>query len=115
APPFRWVDGAALFSPAVQAHFSPADVRTEYIPILPLNAPDKSWPDQFAAPLLDPEALSDLWEPRAVEAALEPLAAGYEKWIPAQEAAAASLSGRELEAARANLSGCRAVLPRIRA
>lgn len=113
--PFFWVDGAALFPQAVQRRFSPAAVRTEYIPLLPVNAPDKSWPDNLELPELNPEILAEIWDPADIRRALDPLADGYEAWIVDREADAQRLAESELATARDHLSGCRRVLERMRA
>jgi hypothetical protein len=114
--PFFWLDGAALLSPAIQRRFSPAAVRTEYLPLLPVNAPDKTWDLSFGtSPQLDPEILAETWLPADVHRALDPLADGYEAWIVAREADARPLAGSELTAARTHLATCRRVLDRMRA
>lgn len=112
--PFFWVDGAALFPPAVQQRFSPAAVRTEYLPILPVNAPDKGWATG-ARPELDPDVLSETWMPGDVHRALDSLCDGYEAWIRARDSEAQTLAGPELTAARSHLATCRGVLDRMRA
>lgn len=112
--PFFWVDGAALFPPAVQQRFSPAAVRTEYIPILPVNAPDKGW-STGARPELDPEILAETWAPDDVHRALDPLCDGYEAWIRGRETEVQTLTGPEMTAARSHLAMCRGVLDRMRA
>jgi hypothetical protein len=113
--PFYWVDGATLFPPAVQRRFSPAAVRTEYLPILPVHAPDKTWPANLPSPELAPDILAETWAPADIRRALDPLADGYEAWIRAREADAQTLAGPELAAARAHLATCRRVLDRMRA
>lgn len=114
-PPFFWTDGAALFPSAVQQRFSPPAVRTEYVPLLPVNAPDKAWPANLPAPQLDPDVLAETWAPADLHGALDPLAEGYEAWIAAREADAQMLTGSELTAAQAHLTTCRRVLDRMRA
>src|SRR5262249_7614361 len=101
--------------PPVQRRFSPAAVRTEYLPLLPVNAPDKSWPANLATPQLDPEVLAETWIPADVRRALDPLADGYEAWIVAGEGDAQRLTGSELVTARIHLTTCRRVLERMRA
>ncbi len=113
--PFRWTDGVAVFDPPTLARFSPPDVRTEYVPAIPVNAPDKTWPASVPAPQLDPERLSETWDPADVGAALYPLVAGYETWIVQEEAAARSLPGSHQAAAARHLAVCREALDRMRA
>ncbi len=113
-PPFYWIDGAALFPPTTCGRFSPATVRTEYVPLLPANAPDKTWPANLPAPELDPELLAETWDPADVHRALDPIAQGYEAWIRSLEVDARALTGSELTTAAAHLATCRRVLDRMR-
>src|SRR5262245_62403046 len=71
--PYCWADGAALFDPTVLSRFSLADVRTEYVPVLPVNAPDKGLHPQRPAPELNPDVLGELWDPAALRPAPSPL------------------------------------------
>jgi hypothetical protein len=113
--PFHWADGAALFDATVVRQFSPADVRTEYLPAIPVNAPEKAWPTHLPAPELDPERLSEMWNPMHLRSALDPLADGYESWIVREERAAHALPGEHHPATARHLATCRHMLTRIRA
>lgn len=113
--PFFWIDGDALFPPAIRHRFSPATVRTEYLPVVPVNAPEKTWPIELTAPELDPDVLAEIWDPTLLRRALDPLADGYESWIRAREVEAQTLVGPELFTARRHLASCRHVLDRMRA
>lgn len=37
-PPFRWSDGRHLFDDWTVAEFEPANVRSEFVPVVPVNA-----------------------------------------------------------------------------
>jgi hypothetical protein len=115
AQPFQWLDGVALFDATVRARFSPAAVRTEYLPVFPVNAPEKTWPAGLVGPQLDPDVLCEAWDPAEIRSSLEPLADGYEGWIRDREQELGALAGPELQSAQAHLATCRQILGRIRA
>jgi hypothetical protein len=114
APPFHWIDGDAVFTQQDRAPFVLPQVRTEYVPIVPVNAPEKTWPAAMAPPELDPDVLAETWDPADVGRALHPLADGYETWINGLAAQMQGLQGGELQAAQAHIATCRDVLARIR-
>lgn len=113
--PFWWADGHELFDEVACGRFSPADVRTEYVPVVPVNAPAKTWPADWPAPELHPERLAELWNPEALDAALTPLEVGYGRWLQEREVEAVALGADERTVAERNLSSCRRVHTRIRA
>ncbi len=113
--PFTWLDGQEVLGQPAASRFSPPDVRTEYVPVVPVNAPDKTWPADLHEPQFSPEWVSEAWDPTQMRTGLDPLAAGYETWIQVREADIAALGPDEQETARRHLHGCRAVLGRIRA
>lgn len=113
-PPFEWTDAASVAAPE-RARFSAADVRTEFVPIYPVTAPDMKWPAGRPAPELDPEKLAEAWDPAVARTALDPLAESYERWIIDREAEAAAMAPDMRSIASANLGGCREALDRIRA
>ncbi len=115
AIPFHWLDGDAVFGAAVRTRFSPPDVRTEYVPVIPVNAPEKTWPTSMAGPELDPEILSETWAIEDLRAALEPLATGYDLWIQTQQAGVAGLEPSQQSAANRHLRRAQEALTRIRA
>lgn len=115
AAPFRWVDGDALFSEAVQRDFSPPEVRSEYLPVVPVNAPDKGWLMELDAPTLDPAVLAETWDAQSLRNALEPLADGYQIWIRAREQTLPELSNDERQSGQRHLDDCNRALSRIRA
>jgi hypothetical protein len=111
--PYCWADGAAVFGASVQARFSPADIRSEYVPVVPVPAPDKGWASAVPAPELRPDVLSETWEPAALRAALSPLAAGYDTWVTRLDGEVATLPAAHQSAARAAVARARAALQRI--
>lgn len=113
-PPYHWIDGDAVFEPQARAPFVLPEVRTEYVPIVPVNAPDKTWPIALPPPVLDPDLLAETWDPADVRRALDPLADGYEAWINGLVAQAQALQGAELQAAPSHIAVCRTVLARLR-
>ncbi|WP_150253936.1 DISARM system helicase DrmA [Nocardiopsis deserti] len=109
--PFVWVDGHHLFDEDAARAFVPADVRSEYVPVLPVNSPNKAWREEFRAPELDPLKLAEITESSEIHQALDPLAEGYQRWIFALEKehgrqGASTTVGR-------SISGCKRALTRI--
>jgi Lhr-like helicase len=113
--PFAWVDGDALLSPDDAGRFSPADVRTEYVPIVSVPSPARAWAGEGEEPELDPEVLSELWDGQELHAALAPLLAGYATWIEHRKNEARELAANEREIAEAGLCICTAALGRMTA
>ncbi|MBU3864031.1 DISARM system helicase DrmA [Streptomyces sp. 4503] len=112
-PPFRWSDGRHLFDDKTVAEFEPAEVRSEFVPVVPVNAPDKGWPTGAGdPPELDPVELAEITDGAVLRRKLEPLADAYERWIEGQ----ASGVGDHAPGtpAHRHLSGCRRALDRIR-
>ena len=112
-PPFVWLDGHHLFPPDVVAEFEPPDARSEFVPAIPVNAPDKRWPPGAGnPPELDPSRLAEITDGDVLRVQLTPLAAGYERWIDSQD----QLAGRPAPATAAgrNLARCRRALERLR-
>ncbi|MFI6505164.1 DISARM system helicase DrmA [Nonomuraea typhae] len=110
--PFIWSDGKHLFDAETVAAFSPADVRSEFVPIVPVNAPNKAWPDHMGtSPELNPMNLAELDDGVALGQALAPLADGYERWINLLEEDAGR-PAPEMPAGR-HILGCRRALARI--
>lgn len=112
-PPFAWLDGRHLFSPDIVAEFEPSDARSEFVPVIPVNAPDKAWSaDAGNPPELDPSRLAEIVDGDVLHAQLSPLAAAYEQWIDSQELVAGNPQP-DTPAGR-NLAGCRRALARLR-
>lgn len=112
-PPFAWLDGS-LLSPEVRERFSPPDARTDLVPAYQITAPQLSgaW---FGTTTLDPEQLSELWDPEEISAALNPLADAYQSWIDQREQEVGRLPEQHRAAAQRHLRDCRESLRRIRA
>ncbi len=106
APFHHWIDGQALWGSeeSILDSFSPAQVRSEYVPVVPVNAPNKSWPSEFGvSPQLDPEILAELFEPSEMRAALQPMVEGFRNWLLNEQAVADSLQSDDAEVVRAQL------------
>lgn len=114
-PPFRWIDGEAVVDPADRRRFSPADVRTEYVPMVPVPGPLRDWIDSAPRPELDPERLSDLWRATELHEALQPLLIAYAQWIAAKEVEANALTVAEQRIVTTQLAVCREALGRMTA
>jgi len=60
-------------------------IRSEFIPVYALSAPDFEWKEEFGTkPVLDAEALAEKWDPNELYEALTPLYRGYLKWFKLQ-------------------------------
>ena len=103
--PFTWIDGEALLSQYERERFSPADVRTEYVPLVPVPSPEREWHVTGAAPELDPQILSDLSGGEELDRALRPLLDGYAAWIRDRENEVADLEATERPIAAAQVAG----------
>lgn len=112
-PPFRWVDGQILPEEIRQRFLAP-DVRTEYLPVVPVQAPEvdlEEWEGQ--APELDAGCLSETWDPTRLREALGPLVTAYRNWISTLEARMSTLPGTDRQIAGRLLDRCRRVLQRM--
>ncbi len=82
--PFVWVDRDVV--PAADAAtFSRPDVRTEFVPTYPVQAPDFDLPGDGPAPLLEAARLAECWDPAILHDALAPIADRYDAWVTALE------------------------------
>ena len=76
-----WVDGT-LLSDADRAKFARADIRTEFVPLHLVMAPDvDSWPGDTLKPPLDAEFYSNQYDPAGLREALEPFNTAYKAWV----------------------------------
>jgi hypothetical protein len=105
--PFHWIDGEALLSQDERSRFSPADVRTEYVPVVPVPAPEREWHVRGRAPELEPLKLSELWDGGELDRALRPLLDGYAGWIADRTGEASNLADPERALAAAQLAAAR--------
>jgi len=84
-PPFVNSD-LELLPKGLKEKFSLPDVRTDFIPLVPVESPILSWQEKWGpAPELDAENLSEIWEPARIKSALSPLVNGYTKWLADEE------------------------------
>lgn len=118
APPFYWVDGdfvEAVAGRSVRDEFTCPDVRTEFVPVYPVEAPLLTWNHHWGdPPELRAEVLAETWDPDEIVSRLAPLIRGYERWIDSLRAAAGRLPARERQIAERLLDNCTAVLDRMR-
>ncbi|MEV4105697.1 DISARM system helicase DrmA [Nonomuraea sp. NPDC049649] len=111
AAPFVWIDGLHLFDTGIIEEFSPADIRSEFVPVVPVNAPSAEWRESVGpSPERDPMRLSELTDGDDLARALTPLALGYERWINDLGTTAQPAPG---SIAESHLTGCRRALTRI--
>jgi hypothetical protein len=111
-PPFTWLDGS-LLSSEIRERFSPADARTELVPAYLITAPQLAGDERLGATVLDPEQLSEFWEPQEIRAALSPLANAYQNWIEQQEGGINQLPEQHRAAAERHVAQCRESLRRM--
>lgn len=112
-PPFYWVDGE-LLPEEDRRRFSPPDVRTEFVPLYPVQAPLLEWRDEYGrAPETRADNLAELWEPEQIKDGLQPLVDGYRKWICSLRDEANSLQPDERRIADNLLDECDRVAERI--
>jgi len=111
--PYAWTDADSV--PEVErGQFSPADVRTELIPVYLVQSPRMGWDPRYGAqPLLDPAGLSETWQPEQLRGALTPLVEGYRAWITEQEEEIPNLEARFQPTAAHNLEFCRQAASRM--
>jgi len=113
ATPFVWTD-ASLVSTDEQQKFSPADVRTEFVPCYPIETPEMGWPLKYgASPVLDPETLAETWQPEKVHTNLQPLVDGYQAWITGQQELISTLTLTQQPIAQQQLQQCQRVSDRL--
>ena len=113
-PPFYWVDGEIL-PPELREKFSCPDVRTEFVPIFPVETPSYNWDARWGPkPELDARKLSETWNPTEVSNALNPLVNGYKSWISYLESIRDSMNEEHKEIATKIINRCYEILKRIR-
>ena len=80
-PGFAWVDGEALPEPD-RGRFSRADIRTEFVPMYSVLAPDvEYWPEDSKRPRLEAKFYSEQYDPAGLRDALEPFDTAYRVWV----------------------------------
>jgi len=76
-----WPDSmSSTVPPKIRETFSCPDIRTEYLPMYSILQPDTLAESEFKA-----TELSELWEPKLIESALNPIVTNYKQWIEAQQ------------------------------
>ena len=117
APFHHWIDGAAIWGrsdPEIVSEFSPADARTEYVPIVAVNAPANQWRNEFGpSPVLDPEELAELYDADAMRAALAPLVNGFANWLDSERSCMEQLHDERRDVVREQLAFTAAAVDRI--
>jgi hypothetical protein len=111
--PFVWID-RVLTSEEDHQRFSPADVRTEFIPCYPIEAPETGWSWPGTSPQLDPLTLAEMWESNEIHSCLDPLIDGYTQWIEKQAQRVPLLPAHWQPCAEKNLNRCRQAANRMR-
>lgn len=112
--PFAWTD-RDLVTAKEQAKYSPADVRTEFVPCYPVEAPEVQWVwPTGTRPELNPLVLAQTWKPAAIHQCLDSLVEGYEQWIAVQYQQIVALPSYWQSFARTNLNTCEQVARRMR-
>ena len=112
--PFTWID-RELVSEEDQRKFSPAHVRTDFIPCYPVEAPETGWSWPGTPPQLDPLILAEMWDPDEIRRYLDPLVEGYLQWIEEQAQRVPELPTHWRSHAERNLNRCLQAAERIRA
>ncbi|HOW13303.1 DISARM system helicase DrmA [Methanosarcina sp.] len=111
--PFRWLDGE-LLTPEERLQFSPADIRTEFVPLYSIPSPDLNLDNEFGHHLeLHAEKLAECWDPDVLRANLLPIAEGYRKWIDDMRVRAVSDSEEYIKIVEKILDDCEVVHRRI--
>src|SRR5207248_3159098 len=114
APPFRWQDAEVVVDAQLRQRFASPDVRTEYVPLLPVSAPELSTRAGYGDDaVLDPEELAETWESDALRAALAPLVGGYRQWIRELEQEGQRLPATSQPLTARLIAECLAVAQRI--
>jgi len=114
--PFHWADGdQPSMSPEDRTKFSRADLRTEFVPLYSIVAPNYDWPrDSDLAPELHATALAETWNPADLRTRLEPLTLAYGQWIQQLNQTITHMTSSEGEIARRLIRRCSEVLDGIR-
>lgn len=111
--PFSWTDSGSIIE-IERNKFTPADVRSELIPIYLIETPDMNWSEEFGqSPELRPERLAEIWEADQLRLALQPLVNGYRSWIEAQRNTLNQLDAIYQNVAQVHLQECDQVASRI--
>ena len=108
--PFAWADGE-LLSEEDRDMFTQPDVRTDYVPLYSITAPELAWnPEYGSAPQLNADTLAEICKPQDLRDALLPLCDGYERWIQELE----NNRNENREISEEIIEECKVVLKRIK-
>ena len=78
-PGFAWADGASVPA-SVRKKFGGCDVRTEFVPMYSVLAPDFSWRSKRKL-VLDAKSYSDEFDPKRLGRWLRPFDTDYKEWL----------------------------------
>ncbi|WJH31341.1 DISARM system helicase DrmA [Paenibacillus sp. CC-CFT742] len=85
SPPFIWTDGDNV-PVEIRRKFIYPDVRTDYTPTYPVEAPSMVWRESYGpSPEFNPEILAETWNPVEIKENLNPFVRGYKKWLEEQK------------------------------
>jgi hypothetical protein len=114
--PFSWDDAVILSSDALREFYRHPHLRTDYLPLYGIEAPQTDWgPKSLPRPDLRGATLSEAWEPSTLRDALEPLVTGYEAWLHVQRTIEVpALDATHLDAANKHLASADNAASRIR-
>lgn len=105
--PWQWPDGE-LLSVSDRSRFANCDLRSEFLPVIPVQSPDVEWRhDHGPSPELSARSLSECFGLESIQAALAPLVAGYGVWIENLQVELDEIPERYREQARHHLQLCR--------
>ncbi len=111
--PFSWTDSDSVEN-GERSKFSPADVRTDLVPVYLVQTPDMGWQHKYGAePELSPAALAEAWDPQEMKRGLQPLVDGYRSWIEEQQGQIHDLSATDQPVAQSHVQECIAAAERI--
>jgi hypothetical protein len=112
--PFKWIDGDAL-PKEDKNEFMETDVRTEFLPLYPVEAPTYDWNIKFGKkPELDTEKLAELYNAECLDKALKPLVEGYDKWINDSQIKIKGYTSEQQKMYQDNIDRCKYVCDRIK-
>lgn len=112
--PFTWLDGELLPLDERNA-FTPADVRTEFVPMYCIPSPRLDWSQEYGtAPELRAGVLAETWDSAQLRNTLSPLVFGYEQWIHKMEYELNQQPEQQRKIAESIIKDCQTVLKRIK-
>ncbi len=83
--PFTWEDGHLLPSVEDVKYFQNCDIRTDYLPMYAVEAPDFAWQcNDVPTPNLSAASLSETWNPKDLKLALIPIVERYSEFLESE-------------------------------